>query len=105
MSNADNLNFRGKYKQFDADGKPYLYRIGDVVEHRGVKYVALKSSSTSTPSELTTDVWKPLSSGSRFFISVTPPTGSAEGDRWYRSDVSVLYTLIRQENNYIWVEL
>ena len=43
MNNADNLNFRGKYKQFDADGKPYLYRIGDVVEHRGVKYVALKS--------------------------------------------------------------
>jgi len=104
MSNSDNLNFRGKYKQYDADGNPYLYRIGDVVEHRGTKYVAVKASSTTTPSP-TGDVWKPLTTGSQFFISITPPNGAVEGDRWYRSDVSVLYTRIRQENNYLWVEL
>jgi hypothetical protein len=104
MDGTDNINFRGKYRQYDADGKPYLYRIGDVVEHKGTRYVAVKSSSTNTPTP-TSDVWKPLTSGSRFFIGIQPPTGVVEGDRWYRSDVSVMYTLIKQENNFIWVEL
>jgi hypothetical protein len=104
MDSTDTINFRGKYKQYDADGKPYLYRIGDVVEHKGTRYVAVKSNSTTTPTP-TSDVWKTLASGGKFFIGTQPPTGGVEGDRWYRSDVSVMYTLIKQENNFIWVEL
>ncbi len=105
MSNSDNLNFRGKYRQYDADGKPYLYRIGDVVEHKGNKYVAIKSTAASVPSTITTDTWKPLAGSGSFVISLTPPTSAVEGDRWYRPDISVLFTYIRQENNFIWVEL
>lgn len=107
MNSADNLNFRGKFRQYDADGKPYLYRIGDVVEHKGMKYVALKSTSAIVPSANTaTDTWQSMAAGGgNFYIQDTPPNSVTEGDRWYRPDVSVLYTLIKQENNSIWVEL
>jgi hypothetical protein len=109
MNNADNLNFRGKFRQYDADGKPYLYRIGDVVEYKGAKYVALTSTSSIVPTTSTaTATWKALGAGGgNFYIQdVLPSSGTAtEGDRWYRPDVSVLYTLIKQENDMIWVEL
>ena len=107
MNNADNLNFRGKFRQYDADGKPYLYRIGDVVEYKGAKYVALTSTSSIVPTTSTaTATWKALGAGGgNFYIQDVLPGSGTEGDRWYRPDVSVLYTLIKQENDMIWVEL
>jgi hypothetical protein len=107
MSSSDNLNFRGKYKQYDADGKPYLYRIGDVVEHRGKKFVSVKATSNAVPGTVSGDsYWQKLAAGGGgFYIQETPPDAAVEGDRWYRPDVSVMFTLINQENNLIWVEL
>lgn len=107
MNPADKLNFRGKYKQYDADGKPYLYKIGDVVEYRNEKFVAIKATSFAVPGTTTSEsTWQKLGAGGGgFYIQDLPPSGAIEGDRWYRSDVSVMFTLINQENNLIWVEL
>jgi len=108
MLNSDNLNFRGKYKQYDVNGNPYLYRIGDVVDHKGTQYVAVKNTtSTVVPGgALSETTWQKLGvAGGGFYIQDTPPTSPIAGDRWYRGDVSVLYTCIDQENNLIWVEL
>lgn len=107
MNNSDNLNFRGKFKQFDTDGKPFLYRIGDTVEYKGKKFVAVKPTSTTVPGTLSGDsTWKALAAaGGAFYIQEDAPTVAVEGDRWYKPTFSVMYTLIKQETDYIWVEL
>ena len=38
MNASDKVNFRGKYRQYDVDGRPYLYRIDDTVEYNAEKY-------------------------------------------------------------------
>jgi hypothetical protein len=43
MNASDKVNFRGKYRQYDVDGNPYLYRIGDTVEYNGEKYTKVLS--------------------------------------------------------------
>jgi hypothetical protein len=105
--NIDNLNFRGKFRQYDADGKSYLYKIGDVVEHKGNKYVAIKSTSNIVPNTANADsTWQRLSAaGGSFYIQDDPPVGAVEGDRWFRPTPTVLFTLIKQETDMIWVEL
>lgn len=108
MNSSDKLNFRGKFKQYDVDGKPYLYKIGDVVEYRGKKYIATKATSTSVPgTDIAKDTWQTLTAGGgSFYIQDSPaPVGAIEGDRWFRPTPAVLFTLIKQDNNYIWVEL
>jgi len=107
MSNSDNLNFRGKFKEYDVDGKPYLYRIGDVVEYKGKKYIATKATSTTVPGTISAkETWQTISGpGGSFYIQDTPPIGAVEGDRWFRPTPSVMFTLIKQETNLIWVEL
>lgn len=104
---TDNLNFRGKFRQYDVDGNPYLYKIGDVVDYKGKQYVAVKSTSSTIPSTANTDsVWKPFSVGvGSFYIQDSPPTTPVAGDRWYRPTTSVMYTSILQETDLIWVEL
>ena len=106
--NTDNLNFRGKFRQYNVDGSPYLYRIGDVVEHKGNKYVAIKSTSSVIPAGVdSTATWQKLSAaaGGGFYIQDDEPTAAVEGDRWYRPTPAILFTRIKQETDLIWVEL
>lgn len=109
MSSADNFNFRGKFRQYDTNGTPYLYRIGDVVEYKGAQYVAISPTSTSVPNASSSEeIWRSLeaAAGGSFYIQDTPPDESiTEGDRWYRPDISVMYTRIKQDLDLIWVEL
>lgn len=105
---TDNLNFRGKFRQYDVDGSPYLYRIGDVVEYKGNKFVAVKSTSSVIPNSANAQsTWQKLTAaaGGSFYIQDDLPTGAVAGDRWFRPTPSVLFTLIQQETDLIWVEL
>jgi GDP-L-fucose synthase len=59
MNKSDNLNYRGPFRQYDADGHPYLYKIGDVVEIKGKRYVATKPTSSKIPGTIDGNVvWK-----------------------------------------------
>lgn len=49
MNISDKINFRGKFRQYDADGNPYLYKIGDTVELNGKKFVAVKPTTSKIP--------------------------------------------------------
>lgn len=107
MANTDNLNYRGKFKQYDADGKPYLYKIGDTVDYKGKKYVAVKPTSSIVPGSANSDsTWLKLAAGGGgFYISDDEPTNTVDGDRWYRPTTSIMYTRISQGIDLIWVEL
>jgi hypothetical protein len=105
MNNSDNLNFRGKYKQYDPDGKPYLYKIGDSVEYVGKTYVSIKPNSFKIPNTPESrDVWKELSENQSFFISENVPDAASIGDRWYKPTDGIVYTLVEEVNNKFWVE-
>lgn len=107
--NTDNLNFRGKFRQYDVDGKPYLYKIGDVVDYKGKQYVAVRPTATTVPTTPNGEnYWKILAAGTgSFYIQDDPPASGTyiAGDRWYRPTTSVMYTCILQETDLIWVEL
>lgn len=107
MQKTDNLNYRGNYKQYDADGNLYLYKIGDVVDHKGIKYVAVKPTNTKIPgTQEGNPIWKELSSDSVFYIQEPPaPINVKDGDRWYVPSTSILYTYVSEGSNEFWVEL
>jgi hypothetical protein len=108
MNIADTLSFRGRFKQYDADGKPYLYKIGDVVEYKSKKYIAVKATSSVIPGSANSEsTWQKFvaAAGGGFYIQDDPPVGAIEGDRWFRPTPAVMFTLIKQETDFIWVEL
>lgn len=106
MNKSDNLNYRGSFRQYDADGHPYLYKIGDVVEIKGKKYVATKPTSDKIPGTLEGNlIWKSLGGDTSFYIMETPPINPLKGDRWYKPSTAILYTFVKEETNQFWVEL
>lgn len=107
MEKTDRLNYRGNFRQYDADGNLYLYKIGDVVEHKGSKYVAIKPTTSKIPgTQEGTPIWKELSSDSSFYIQEPPaPINVKEGDRWFVPSTTILYTYVFEEGNLFWVEL
>ena len=106
MNKTDNINFRGKYRQYDVDGRPYLYKIGDSVEYLSEKYVAVQANTNKIPGTNSGDsFWKSLGGASSFFIQEEIPGNSEKGDRWYKPSQGILYTRIYEESNYFWVEL
>jgi hypothetical protein len=108
MKVTDNLNFRGKYKQYDPDGKAYLYRIGDSVEYKGELFTAVKSNSFKIPGTLQGNAyWRSLGSSDGFYISEYEeiPANPDIGDRWYVPSTGIMYTYIQEESNKFWVEL
>lgn len=106
MKVTDNLNFRGKFKQYDPDGKLYLYRIGDAVEFKGEVYVAIRPTSSSIPGTIDGQTyWKSLGSSDGFYILESIPANPDIGDRWYVPSTGILYTYIQEESNKFWVEL
>lgn len=106
MNNTDNINFRGRYKQYDPDGKPYLYRIGDSVEYKGELFVATRPTSNKIPSTIEGDsYWKSLGNSEGFYISEFTPANPHIGHRWYVPSTGIMYTYIQEESNKIWVEL
>jgi hypothetical protein len=107
MNKSDNINFRGKYKQYDPDGKPRLYKIGDSVQYNGKTYVAISPNSFKIPTTPTGEsVWKEISENQSFYISESSPDDNPlnAGDRWYKPSDGIVYTLIQEENDQIWVE-
>ena len=106
MNITDNINFRGKYRQYDVDGNPFLYKIGDSVDYNGAKYVAVKPTISKIPGTQEGNVyWKSLGSGSGFYIQEEIPVNVNEGDRWYKPSDGILYTRVVEGINNFWVEL
>jgi hypothetical protein len=106
MARVDTLNFRGKYRQYDVDGKPYLYFIGDTVEHNAQIYVAVRPTSTKVPgTQEGKTYWKETGGNFGFFIQETPPSNADIGDRWYVPSTAILYTYVKEESHKFWVEL
>ena len=106
MNVTDKANFRGKYRQYDVDGNPYLYKIGDVVDWNGANYVAVKPTTNKVPDTKDGDlVWKLLGNDQSFYISETVPINTSKGDRWYKPSTGILYTFVKEETNQFWVEL
>jgi len=103
---TDNINFRGKFRQYDVDGNPYLYKIGDSVEYLSEKYVAVKPTSNKIPGTIEgKSFWKSLGGASSFFIQENVPANSEKGDRWYKPSDGILYTRVFEGSNNFWVEL
>ena len=109
MKVTDNINFRGRYKQYDVDGREFLYRIGDSVEYMGELFTTIKpTSSTKIPGTLQgNNYWRSLGSSEGFFISEyeETPANPDIGNRWYVPSSGILYTYIQEESNKFWVEL
>lgn len=106
MERTDKLNFRGKFRQYDVDGRPYLYKIGDSVEQNGKLYVAVIPTSVKIPNtQEGTPYWKEIGGNYGFFIQEKPPANAEIGDRWYVPSTAILYTFVREESNKFWVEL
>jgi hypothetical protein len=107
MDQTDKLNFRGKYRQYDVDGKPYLYRIGDSVELNGKIFVAVIPTSSKIPNtQEGSNYWKEVGGNYNFFIKEPPaPANSEIGDRWYVPSSAIMYTYVKEESNKFWVEL
>lgn len=105
MNYTDNLNFKGKYRNYDAYGKKYKYAIGDTVEFNGFYYVAT-STIEGIPPNVKNSGWEVLSSNSNFYIQSTTPTGiTYKGDRWFDTSTGTIYTRLLDENGMHWVEL
>jgi hypothetical protein len=103
---TDNLNFRGKYKQYDPDGNSYVYKIGDSVEYKGKLFAAVQVNTDKIPdTKEGSTFWKSLGGVEGFYISETPPTNAKIGDRWWRPSTSILYTYVLENTNRFWVEL
>lgn len=107
MKQADKLNFRGKYRQYDVDGKQYLYFNGDVVDHKSQIYVCVLANTDKIPGTKEGDpYWKETGGDLGFYIQETPVPKTAEiGDRWYVPSTAIMYTYVQENNNKFWVEL
>ena len=107
MNIADKLNFRGRFRQYDVDGKPYIYLIGDSVEFNGKVYVAVKPTSIKVPGTQEGNVyWKEAGGNYAFYIQEPPAPGLANiGDRWYVPSTAIMYTYVQEQSNKFWVEL
>jgi len=106
MSKVDTLNFRGKFRQYDVDGHPYIYFIGDSVEHNSQIYVAVMVTSTKIPgTQEGSAYWKETGGNFGFFIQEQLPKNAEVGDRWYIPSTAIMYTYVKERNNAFWVEL
>lgn len=105
MSTADKLNFVGIYRKYNSNGSLVVYRVGDVVEFEGKRYIATKSITELSPFAYNSG-WAELAGQSGIFVQETIPIQSILGDRWLKPATGVLYTkIVDEQNNYHWVEL
>jgi hypothetical protein len=105
MNFTDNINFKGKYKKYDPNGKIIKYVIGDTVEYDGEFYTATQTI-VSIPPPVVDSGWKKLATDSNFYIDENPPSQlTYRGDRWFNPSTGILYTRIKDDNGMHWVEL
>lgn len=105
MNYTDNINFKGKYRKYDPNGKEIKYLIGDTVEFNGTYYTATKNTVGIAPN-VKNSGWELLSNNVNFFIDDNEPSDiTYKGDRWFNTSNGILYTRIKDENGMHWVEL
>jgi hypothetical protein len=100
----EQLNFRGNYRKYDANGKIIVYAVGDVVQFNDKKYIATVNLADSIPTSKNSG-WKELEVGSRFYAQLNEPNDSNEGDRWFDLASGRLYTRLHDDNGYHWAEI
>lgn len=105
MNKSDNINFRGKFKLYDVNGSPFLYRIGDTVTHNGKKYVATKPTQKLIPGTASgSSTWEEISSSVQFYFQDENPYSPEVGDRWFRPSSGVVYNYVEENGNKFWIE-
>lgn len=103
---VDIINFKGKYRQYDVDGNPYNYVIGDCVDYNGQLYVAIQNSRTKIPgTQEGKSFWNEFGGKFGFFVQETAPQNADVGNRWYVPSTAIMYTFVREKSNKFWVEL
>lgn len=106
METADNLNFRGKFKLYDVNGTPYLYRIGDSVTYEGKKYISIKATQTLIPGTIQgKSAWRELSSQTSFYFQTDTPISPAVGDEWFNPTTNIHFSFVEEGTNRFWVQL
>ena len=102
MSEADKLNFAGEYRKYDPNGRLIEYVEGSVVTFQGVNYVATKTTVGKNPITKNSG-WEKLTSTPTFYCQSEEPEVSLEGDRWFNTDLGILYTRVCDTDGLQWV--
>ena len=101
MTSFDNLNFKGAYRAYDADGKLVKYKIGDSVTYKGSTYVANRV--------VTVGGWTALQGGGvagvRFYWGGTRPIKANVGDEWFDLLTAKTYKYLSDGNTEQWVNI
>ena len=104
MSNPEQLNYRGNFKEYDSRGYEVTYNVGDVVLYDGKQYVAIERNKKSLPIKKNSG-WKELSGDIEdYHYSDSIPLNANIGDRWVDRLTGKMYTHIEDKNGFHWVE-
>jgi hypothetical protein len=99
----DQVNYRGKYRVYDPNGKPVIYLVGDVVTYNSKNYIARDVIKNKTP-ETKDSGWEFFEGSYEFIESEIEPDANV-GDRWRDLVTGRLFTRIQDEKGFHWVEL
>ena len=102
MSETDKLKFAGEYRKHDPDGRLIEYKKGDTVIFKGINYTATRSIIGNSPISKNSG-WEKLTSTSTFYCQSTEPEITFEGDRWFNTDLGILYTRVCDTDGLQWV--
>tara|TARA_Y100000592_G_C5216599_1_gene197457 strand:- start:83 stop:403 length:321 start_codon:yes stop_codon:yes gene_type:complete len=100
--------FVGTFQVRDLDGRPKLYRRGDVVDYKGEQYVAVRNTKSYTPlHQESRSGWRKISSSNtmNFTNSDSEPETPNEGDHWFNSSSGKLFIYIKDKDTEQWIEL
>lgn len=100
----DQINIRGEYQEYDDNGNPISYSIGDVVDFNEKTYIA----NVNNPDHpyIENSGWYQIARGSIFFKDSSVPKFVRSGDKWFDTSTGIMYTMVIQDNGYMhWVEL
>lgn len=109
MTSFDNLNFKGAYRAYDADGKLLKYKIGDSVTYKGSTYVANRMVTETSPAHGEVGGWTSLQGGGvagvRFYWGGTRPIKANVGDEWFDLVTAKTYKYLSDGNTEQWVNI
>lgn len=92
------------YKKLDYRGVPYTYHVGDVVLYKDKLFTLVLLAPDETPPTKKSIYWKETPLPNRTLVSITEPVGlKLLGDNWFNPDNMLIYTYIKNGDQYLWV--
>jgi len=105
---SDIKRFIGDFQVKDSRGNLKIYEVGDVVDYKGIQYLATRRTSGYSPlhSESKSG-WRKMNSNSsmNFTNSDEEPKKPNEGDHWFNSSIGKLFIYIKDKDTEQWIEL